>query len=439
MTGKVGGGGSIVPNRGTEPVVIPNESKTTHNGINVSKTDGMPMVQQAKQPDAETSPPVPEKSLSVRKVLRHKVQDSLLRRFNNAKHAVSRMLAGLQEPSGTGRFEKRLRREVFSDLRMLGLNRAESTSEKQLEKNVKKAVALNKKLIRQQGDMLVKAPELGDKQRVKDSPVTDTKDLGDFLALEQADKENIANCAMLCDAAYQGFDPNFKDVILPDGCTLLKQEELPTELQMLYDDATGLIHAPDNAKAMVVRKGNAIVVVFAGTEPGSKNETGRSGTIKADITQWLGMKSPMYRSAVAVFDLLLKHEPLSGSTFGVAGHSLGGGVAQFAYTAVQDRYPPERFEGVITINSAGLSQGTLDQLGEDRVEKAKGSIQHIRIKGDPVSPSGRSKPGLSVKGQLIGSIMTLPDPEKRGISVHKSDVAIDVIEAHLPVKVNKDT
>ncbi|AMO55144.1 hypothetical protein GZ77_11790 [Endozoicomonas montiporae] len=181
----------------------------------------------------------------------------------------------------------------------------------------------------------------------------------------------------------------------------------------------------------MVRQGDDIVLAFAGTEPGSADETGRSDTVKTDVTQWLGMSSPMYRSAAAVMDLLLSHEPLSNCKVSVAGHSLGGGLAQFAYTAMQGRHDPERLGGAITINPAGLSQGTLDQLGDERVSMAKDNIQNIRIKGDPVSPSGKKgKMEIAVKGNLIGSIMTLPDPEKRGMGVHSSDVAIDVLDFH---------
>ena len=100
-------------------------------------------------------------------------------------------------------------------------------------------------------------------------------------------------------------------------------------------------------------------------------------------------------------------------SFFVAGHSLGGGLAQLAYTAMQGRHDPQRFAGAITINSAGLSQKTPDQLGDEKVSMAKDSIQNIRIKGDPVSPSGNGKAGIALKG------------------VHSSDVAIDVAESYL--------
>ncbi|GAA4649739.1 hypothetical protein GCM10023116_20190 [Kistimonas scapharcae] len=439
MSGKVGDNGPILPRGGIESVVIPNESKATRNGVSVSKMDGMPIVQQACQADAESSVPVSQKTLSVRKVAQKKVQAAQLRLLNNTKAVVSRVLGRANGSSGTDRFERQLKREVFIEGRMQGLNRLESTSETHLDKNVKKAISLGKRLIRQRGDIVLNSIEAGEKKRVQHSPVSEVKGLTDFLKLNRAEQENIANHVLLCDAAYQGFDPDFEEICLPPGCTLLKQEELPVELQMLYDEATGLIHAPDNAKAMLVRKGEAIVVIFAGTEPGSKRVTGRSSTIKTDITQWLGMDSPMYRSAAAVFDLLLGHPPLKDSVMLTAGHSLAGGLASFAYTAVQGRYAPERLGGVITVNSAGLSWRTLNKLGEARVNLAKDSIQNIRIKGDPVSPSGRKKAGLAIKGQLIGSIMTLPDPEKRGVGVHRTTVAIDVIDAHMSAQIKKDS
>ena len=439
MTGKVGDNGSILPNRGTESVVIPNESNASHCGVRISETDGVPMVQQGSQADAQSSPPVPQKTLSIRKIAQQKVRAARLRLRDNTKAVVNRVLGNANETSGEDRFEKQLKREVLADARMQGLSRSESTSEQHLDKNVKKAVSLNKRLIRQRGDIVLKATDAGEKKRVQGSPVTQINGLKDFLALEKTEQKNIANSVLLCSAAYEGFDSDFEELSLPAGFTLLAPEELPVELRMLYDETTGLIHAPDNAKAMVVRKGDAIVVIFAGTEPGPKTITGRSSTIKTDITQWLGMDSPMYRSAAAVFDLLLSHPPLKGTVIAAAGHSLGGGLSQFAYTAVQGRHAPERLGGVVTINSAGLSWGTLNKLGEARVNLAKESIQNIRIKGDLVSPSGRKRAGLAIKGQLIGSIMTLPDPEKRGLEVHRAPVAIDVIDAHMAAQIKKDS
>ncbi len=436
MTGTVRSGGSISPNHGSGPAVIPKESKGTYKGIGVSATEGQPIVQQASEVASEIRNTAP---MSSRKVAQQRVKYSLSRRQKSAQNAVKRVLDESYETSGMDRFEKRLRREVLTKLRRKGGQQSDATANNQWHKQVKKAVSLNKKLIKQRGDMVVNPMGRGEKQNVQQSPVTETKGLSDFLALDKTEQENIATHVMLCDAAYQGFDPDFEEISLPAGCTLLKQEELPVELQMLYDEATGLIHAPHNAKAMVVRKGDGIVVIFAGTEPGAKRETGRSSTIKTDVTQWLGMESPMYHSAAAVFDLLLKYEPLSGSPISAAGHSLGGGLAQFAYTAVQERYAPKRFGGVITVNSAGLSKGTLTELGEERVNMAKDSIQNIRIKGDPVSPSGTNKAGLAIKGELEGSIMTLPDPEKRGVGVHSCTVAIDVIEAHMSMQVDKDS
>ncbi|USE34206.1 hypothetical protein [Endozoicomonas sp. SCSIO W0465] len=327
------------------------------------------------------------------------------------------MLNSEKPDAGKGIFEQKFENNFINNLRkkgLIGVKGADALSKTQFNKQVKQAIKLNASLIKQRGQTVTNGDKSKDIKQVEKAPHTNIQQSDDFSKMAANEQKNIQSHIMLGAAAYKGFQEADK---IPPDCSLLTRDELPVELQMLYDDKTGLIHTADNAKALIVRKGDEIVLSFAGTEPGSQQVTGRSGTIKTDLTQWLGMESPMYQSAAAIFDLLLSHEPLSDAKFSVAGHSLGGGLAQFAYTAVQGKHNPDRLAGAITINPAGLSQSTLNKLGDDRVNMAKDNIQNVRIEGDPVSPSGNRKAGLILKGNLIGSIMTLPDPKGRGMGV----------------------
>jgi hypothetical protein len=68
----------------------------------------------------------------------------------------------------------------------------------------------------------------------------------------------------------------------------------------------------------------------------------------------------------------------------VTGHSLGGGIAQYAGAKFAVRHPESNVEGVI-FNSADLGYVADDYLLSHRNELDNISMTHIRIDGDPVS------------------------------------------------------
>ncbi len=365
--------------------------------------------------------PLPIKN---RKIAVNNVIDTKIRILKNQISIVKRRLKGKKSGSIISTFKRNITNEFLQKHGEKGGKRSNGLSKSEFKKYVKKAIRLNSTLIKKRGLEVVGGAKSKEVKPVQKAPHKDILSDADFKNMQPSQQEKIQHHIMLGAAAYKGFQNMSK---IPSGYTLLRRDELPSELQMIYNDKTGLIRAPDNAKALIARKEDEIVLSFTGTEPGSQKKTGRSGTILTDITQWLGIESPMYQSAVAVLDLLLSHKPLCNTKVSVAGHSLGGGLAQFAYTAVQGKHDPDRLAGAITMNPAGLSRSTLNKLGDDRVNMAKCNIQNIRIKGDPVSPSGNQQAGFAVKGNLIGSVMTLPDPKNRGVKVHSSNVVIEVI------------
>ena len=229
---------------------------------------------------------------------------------------------------------------------------------------------------------------------------------------ESDDKEGIKNTAQLARLAYSGIIDNSDDRKLPDGFSKMETDKLPHALKDFYNDKTGQIKMPSGFKAVVAKNGNTVHLAFAGSEFGLRLlGSDREGTYQADYLQRFGLYSPMYRDAVAVTklfkDMLDKNN--QSLSLHLSGHSLGGGLAQFAAVA----------NGVkaTCFNAAGMSAGSLAMLGKKKVDGAKGMITHIRVKGDPVSDGGGGRLGpvqVNAKGTEIGTVITLDHPGSGG-------------------------
>ena len=317
------------------------------------------------------SPPIKNRKIAVNNVI-----DTKIRILKNQISIVKRRLKGKKSGSIISTFKRNITNEFLQKQRAKGGKRSNRLSKSEFKKYVKKTIRLNSTLIKKRGLEVVGDAKSKEVKPVQKAPHKDILNDADFKNMQPSQQEKIQHHIMLGAAAYKGFQNMSK---IPSGYTLLRRDELPSELQMFYNNKTGLIRAPDNAKALIARKEDEIVLSFTGTEPGSQKKTGRSGTILTDITQWLGIESPMYQSAVAVLDLLLSHKPLCNTKVSVAGHSLGGGLAQFAYTAVQGKHDPDRLAGAITMNPAGLSPSTLNKLGDDRVNDIKNYIKKGKL------------------------------------------------------------
>ena len=227
---------------------------------------------------------------------------------------------------------------------------------------------------------------------------------GSFSELPRNMQEKFKTGAALVDISYKGVGVAPHNYQLPEGHEILSDKDLPLELAMFYDDHTGLFQTPKGTKALLVKEGDVIKVIFAGTEPGAKVDSDRQGTIKTNITQRLGSFSAMYRDAAGIGRMILDHAGDKQVQF--MGHSLGGGLAQFALGAnvASDK---ERVSAM-TFNTAGLAGSTLAALGEDRVGQSHDRVVNMRIEGDPVSPG--SDRGEMLKGIALGNMFTLAQP-----------------------------
>ncbi len=133
---------------------------------------------------------------------------------------------------------------------------------------------------------------------------------GSFSDLSPADQKTFKTGAHLASISYKGVGMAPTNYELPEGHAILEDQSLPPDLTMFYDDRTGILHTPGEAKALLVQDTQAVKVIFAGTEQGDKAVSGRGGTILTDAGQRVGSFSKMYRDAAGIGRMILDHEPL---------------------------------------------------------------------------------------------------------------------------------
>lgn len=190
-----------------------------------------------------------------------------------------------------------------------------------------------------------------------------------------AEKKRLVDFGQLADAAY---DPG--GTARPDGYSLVGGDEarrLAGSGFSVASDGTismdGLGAASGfNAALFKDPQGN-YVLAFRGTEL-------TAGDLYTDAAQIIGSKeaTAQYRAAAKLLGSLLSRTdgPVS-----VIGHSLGGGLANYAVAA-------NDCGGRVfcaTYNAAGLSEETLASLPADRIAEAGRSTVNLRNDGDPVS------------------------------------------------------
>lgn len=167
----------------------------------------------------------------------------------------------------------------------------------------------------------------------------------------------------------------------------LPAEQLPAVLRETSKGQTGLMDFSQSMRIWCGRTALGLTVAFSGTRAHHLK------TVSADVEQ-LFMPSLHYLAAAGVVRLFLREfaaEPLW-----VVGHSLGGGLTQFAVAAQAPEDLP-RLRGV-AFNAAGLSLASLNVLGEARMAAAQNRIAHFTTRLDPASAFGG----------LLGAHLRLP-------------------------------
>ncbi|WP_130890912.1 alpha/beta hydrolase [Fusobacterium ulcerans] len=203
--------------------------------------------------------------------------------------------------------------------------------------------------------------------------------------------------------AYSGIKENNKYLISP-----MRKIELPDAIGGMesYNQSTGMLEIPGSMKVIFGKLEKDIVIGFAGTEITSK-----LSTLGTDIQQILS-PNLMYLRAAGIVSIMRSYYPKEQKII-VAGHSLGGGLAQAAIVSNirNENVLEDNLLGAV-YNSAGLSLVTLLIASEDerRIEQASKNITHYRAPLDPVSAFGaligtvKELEGASVPYHCISNI-----------------------------------
>lgn len=157
------------------------------------------------------------------------------------------------------------------------------------------------------------------------------------------------------------------------------------DLANIYDTSTKFLKLEDafGLKVAVFCYGTKKCVSFAGTRldfTGIKKSVVSMQNILTDVIQIVYKPTPAYMAAVGIVDALLND---NNEHVFVFGHSLGGGLTQFACAANSTT----RVHGN-GYNSAGLSASTCDILTKHGAYVPLGNIVHINASTDVVSKIG---------------------------------------------------
>ena len=192
-----------------------------------------------------------------------------------------------------------------------------------------------------------------------------------------AERQRVADMGVLAEAAYQdGKKP-------PAGYSALSPAEAAKlagpGFSVAKDGTVSLsgVKWASGFDAVLYRNDRTgeITVAFRGTELTS------IGDLATDVTQiGTGSVPAQYKAAA---DLLRNVLAGTDGPVSVAGHSLGGGLAQYA-VAANSPGSASRLSGY-TFNSAGLSHAVVDSLPDAARESAAARMTNVRNDGDSVS------------------------------------------------------
>lgn len=152
--------------------------------------------------------------------------------------------------------------------------------------------------------------------------------------------------------------------------------------------ASELLERPESGfRAAIFRDGNQYVLAFAGTDEWKE--------IGTNIGQAVGKETAQYRSAVHLARIA---KVAFGDGLVLTGHSLGGGLASVAASAIDTP--------AVTFNAAGVHAKSFERVGLDPIE-ARSRAGHGLVRA------------YAVKGEILTKMQdALPIPDAAGSRIH---------------------
>lgn len=196
--------------------------------------------------------------------------------------------------------------------------------------------------------------------------------------------------------------------------TNMPYEQIPSPITSSQNFADGVLSMFNSLRVRFFRWNQSIVVAFAGTQL----TRDRWGSVITDVTQLTGY-SPIYQYAAGLLRMVLQTNP--NSTVYVTGHSLGGGLAQFA--AAANAADSGRLRAVI-FNPAGLSMPSINNLRLERMQNISAHVWCVCTEYDFVSPIGMQ----------LGETIILP--EEWTLNAHSLEEVRRLLESMYPDQPN---
>ena len=197
------------------------------------------------------------------------------------------------------------------------------------------------------------------RKKAADMPNGAEKDKLNNAAQRLADNNKAVEDARLAESVYQTEGA-------PEGWTRLSGDQLPPELRnsVFHDDSSGFYS--DLYRSDI---DGSYRLVFRGTQPETIKQWGGNDWLWGN-TQGMGFGSTQYNQAV---DLSRQVDALYGGNLGMAGHSLGGGLASAGALATGN--PANTF------NAAGIHSNSYDRYGMD-ASQAGNLIDAYQVDGE---------------------------------------------------------